>query len=84
MGWYRMDDPDHPPPRDGTVIVLRNDVMAKRGDWVRGHFGALIFDGREYENRWVSDFTDNDFMPFPSGRLVCPDEWRPAPPGDDA
>ena len=31
MTWHKIDDPDHPPPKDGTRIML---------GWARGFVGA--------------------------------------------
>lgn len=62
-------------PKDGTIVQLRNACMEEP---VRGHWGEYRMRGTDkLTTCWVSDFTPHEFFPFPSGRMVCPEEWKP-------
>lgn len=86
--WHRIDDPEYPPPKDGTRILLA------KFDWAHGlgAFFPRLDDNLTYGLWWVSAgyWSDkwenwNDGIE-PSG-LAGPTHWAeitlPEPPGDE-
>jgi hypothetical protein len=59
-------------PYSKTILVrnklMETPVRAKRG-YV--HNGAVHPD----QSFCTSEYTPDQFFPFPAGRLVCPEEW---------
>lgn len=57
----------------GKTILVRNKLMDSPVRATRGyvHNGSVHPD----QTFCTSVFTPDEFFPFPSGKLVCPDEW---------
>ena len=57
----------------GKVIRVRNKLMDRPVLATRGyvHNGSVHPD----QTFCTSEYTPDQFFPFPSGKLVCPDEW---------
>lgn len=60
----------------GTVVEVRNSAMETPVKATRGY---TFDDGSVHPNQdfFTSVFTATEPLPFPSGQLVCPNEWRP-------
>jgi hypothetical protein len=59
-----------------AVVWVRNPVMDQPVKATRGYVteAGVHKDGTLF----TSAFTNHRFFPTPSGRLICPTEWRPA------
>jgi hypothetical protein len=59
-----------------TVVWVKNEQMDEPVLATRGY----LVDGMVHENQefFTSVYTPGDGFSFPSGRLVCPTEWKPA------
>ena len=78
--WHRIDDPDNPPPKDGTLVLLYGSGTVAPGIF---HLGDWLF--------WDGDTTD-DFSGNPAGAFngwvagYGPTYWKPLdppPPAED-
>lgn len=64
-----------------TVVWVRNRQMKKPVLATRGY----VCNGAVHEDNtfFTSVYTSDRFFPTPAGLMVCPEEWRPAPPTGD-
>jgi hypothetical protein len=63
--WFRIDDPEHPPPKDGTSVL----VVAPDSDGVLRAWVADFTPGDE----WVMDDAEGRWT------YLDPTHWRPLP-----
>lgn len=65
----------------GEVVLVRNSQMEDPVKATRGY----VVNGAVHENQYffTSVFTECGPLPFPSGRLIIPDEWMPPPGSKD-
>lgn len=61
-------------PKDGTVVWGKNEMMQEPCKMKWGPYVAPW--GTTYTD-WNTEFTAHKFFPVPSGRLICPQHWRP-------
>ena len=73
--WYRIDDPDNPPPKDGTVVRLFYpdwvEMDTRIGNASPGQVEGFYAGSAEH-GRWVIPHRMDTRDPIPS-------HWRPLP-----
>ena len=79
---YRIDDPENPPPKDGTQILLRQDSYGYFLGWYDTNVSRLRQQGIAPSFPWAfidKDFDQdceiNGFQEGPNG----PTHWMPIP-----
>ena len=58
--WHRIDDPENPPPRDGTEIYVLWDLREHGDDWMRG---VVHFDGIDWRDGKVQCCEPDFWLP---------------------